>query len=462
MQKPVQKNDFSQGNIPSTIARMAVPLIAAQLINVLYSVVDRIYIARIPHVGLTVLAGVGLTFPIVTLISAFTALAGQGGAPLFSMARGEGQDERAGRIMGNSMLMLLFFAVFCTIVSYLVKTPLLRLFGASDDTLPYAQDYLNVYLLGTPFVMAALGMNPFINAQGFTRVGMMSVLIGALTNVALDPLFIFVFNMGVKGAAVATIISQALSAAWTLIFLTGRRSLIRLRFSLMKPDFHLMGRIAALGLSSCTMSVTESLVQAVCNASLGQTGGDVYITVMTVINSIRQIIMMPISGFSQAAAPVMSYNYGAKRIDRVRTCFRVQIVTTLCMSIAAWALAQLAPELLIRLFNGDEALMSVGVPAVRLYFATFCFMFMQMSCQHSFVALGKARRAMFFSLLRKAFIVAPLAVVLPRFMGARGVFAAEAISDVVGSSACFITFMLTVWRTELSPRLDAARTQPPV
>ena len=263
MQKEARKNDFSQGNIPSTIARMAVPLIAAQLINVLYSVVDRIYIARIPHVGLTVLAGVGLTFPIVTLISAFTALAGQGGAPLFSMARGEGQDERAGLIMGNSMLMLLFFAVFCTLAGYLVKTPLLRLFGASDGTLPYAQDYLNVYLLGTPFVMAALGMNPFINAQGFTRVGMMSVLIGALTNVALDPLFIFVFNMGVKVAAVATIISQALSAAWTLAFLTGRRSLIRLRLSLMKPDFPLMGKIASLGLSSCTMSVTESLVQAV-------------------------------------------------------------------------------------------------------------------------------------------------------------------------------------------------------
>ena len=450
MQSKAQKNDFSQGNIPSTIARMAVPLIAAQLINVLYSVVDRIYIARIPDVGLTVLAGVGLTFPIVTLISAFSALAGQGGSPLFSMARGEGQEERAGRIMGNSMLMLLFFSVFCTIIAYLVKTPLLRLFGASDDTLPYAQDYLNVYLIGTPFVMASLGMNPFINAQGFTRVGMMSVLIGALTNVVLDPLFIFVFGMGVQGAAVATVISQALSAAWTLLFLTGKRSLIRLRLSLLKPDFKLIGKIASLGLSSCTMSVTESLVQAVCNASLGQAGGDVYITVMTVINSIRQIIMMPISGFSQAASPVMSFNYGAKRLDRVRICFRVQIITTLCMSLAAWALAQLAPGLLIRLFSSDDTLMSVGVPAVRLYFATFFFMFMQMSCQHSFVALGKARRAMFFSLLRKAFIVAPLAVILPHFMGAKGVFAAEAISDVVGSSACCITFMLTVYRTELS------------
>lgn len=455
----MQKYDFSQGDIGKTIAKMAAPLIAAQLINVLYSVVDRIFIGRIPGIGLTVLAGVGLTFPIITLISAFTALAGQGGAPLFSMARGEGDQDRAARVMGNSMLMLLAFSVICTLLAYAVKTPLLRLFGASDDTLPYAQDYLNIYLIGTPFVMVSLGMNPFINAQGFTRVGMMSVLIGALANVVLDPLLIFGCGMGVQGAALATIISQAMSAAWTLLFLTGRRTLVRLRLSIMKPDFHLIGRIASLGLSSCTMSVTESLVQAVCNAMLGQYGGDVYITVMTVINSIRQIIMMPVSGFSQAAAPVMSYNYGARKLERVKACFRVQIIAALIMSAAAWELVQLAPELMIRIFNSDEALLEVGVPAVRLYFATFIFMFMQMSGQHSFVALGKARRAMFFSLLRKAFIVAPLAVILPRFMGATGVFAAEAISDVVGSSACFITFMLTVWRRELSDKSSAMANQ---
>lgn len=449
----MQKNDFSQGNIAATITRMAAPLIAAQLVNVLYSVVDRIFIGRIPGIGLTVLAGVGLTFPIVTLISAFTALAGQGGAPLFSMARGEGDHDRAARVMGNSMLMLLVFSVLCTALGYAFKTPLLRLFGASAETMPYAQAYLNIYLLGTPFVMAALGMNPFINAQGFTRVGMMSVLIGALANVVLDPLLIFGLDMGVQGAALATIISQALSAVWTLTFLSGRRTLIRLRPAIMKPDFRLMRQIASLGLSSCTMSVTESLVQAVCNAMLGLYGGDVYITVMTVINSIRQIIMMPVSGFSQAAAPVMSYNYGAKRLDRVKTCFRVQVVAALIMSTVAWGVVQLLPAPLIRLFNSDEALLEVGIPAVRLYFATFVFMFMQMSGQHSFVALGKARRAMFFSLLRKAFIVAPLAVILPRCgLGATGVFAAEAISDVVGSSACFITFMLTVWRRELSEK----------
>ncbi len=449
----MQKNDFSQGNIAATITRMSAPLIAAQLVNVLYSVVDRIFIGRIPGIGLTVLAGVGLTFPIITLISAFTALAGQGGAPLFSMARGEGDHDRAARVMGNSMLMLLFFSVLCMTLGYVFKTPLLRLFGASEETMPYAQDYLNIYLLGTPFVMAALGMNPFINAQGFTRVGMMSVLIGALANVVLDPLLIFGLDMGVQGAALATIISQALSAVWTLTFLTGRRTLIQLRPAIMKPDFRLMGQIASLGLSSCTMSVTESLVQAVCNAMLGLYGGDVYITVMTVINSIRQIIMMPVSGFSQAAAPVMSYNYGARRLDRVKTCFCVQVVAALMMSTVAWGVVQLLPAPLIRLFNSDEALLEVGIPAVRLYFATFVFMFMQMSGQHSFVALGKARRAMFFSLLRKAFIVAPLAVILPRCgLGATGVFAAEAISDVVGSSACFITFMLTVWRRELSEK----------
>lgn len=445
----MQKNDFSRGSVPKTIARLSVPLIAAQLINVLYSIVDRIYIGRMPGVGLTVLAGVGLTFPIITMISAFTALAGQGGAPLSSIARGEGDVGRAETIMGNSFFLLLVFGALCMAAGYAVKEPVLWLFGASEDTFAYANEYLSVYLAGSLFVMISLGMNPFINAQGFTRVGMTTVLIGALANILLDPLFIYALDMGVKGAALATIVAQGLSAAWTLGFLTGKRCILRLRLRCMKPVGAVIRRILGLGFSSFTMSVTESTVQVVCNYQLSLFGGDVYVSVMTVINSIRQIIMMPLSGVSQAASPVMGYNYGAGRTDRVRSCVRFQLLIAFFYSLAAWGVIQLAPSLLIGLFSGDAALREAGVPAVRLYFATFVFMFMQMTGQYSFVALGKARQATFFSLLRKAVIVAPLALILPRFWGVNGVFAAEAVSDVLGPSACFATFMLTVWRKEL-------------
>lgn len=449
-----QKNDFSTGNLKKTIVRLSLPLILAQMVNVLYNVVDRIYIGQMPGVGMTVLAGVGLTFPIITMVSAFAALAGNGGAPLCSIARGEKNDEKAERIMGNSFTMLLFFGVMCTIVGFIVKEPLLWALKASEDTFPYANEYLTVYLTGSVFVMISLGLNPFINAQGFTRRGMVSVVIGAIANIVLDPLFIYKLDMGVKGAALATVIAQGLSAAYTLWFLTGRKCLLKLRLNMMKPDFAIIRRILSLGFSNFTMKLTESAVQLVCNFQLSTFGGDVYITAMTVINSVRQVIMMPMHGLSEGTQPVVGYNYGAKRYDRVKSGVKFMGVVCCAYAFLVWGVAELFPSALIRIFNQDPALLEVGVPSVRLYFAAFFAMCMQMVGQYSFVALGKARQATFFSLLRKAFIVVPLTLILPNFVGVNGVFWAEVVSDLVGSSACFITFMTTVWRRELSAPVE--------
>ena len=445
-----QKNDFSKGDLKKTIIRLSLPLILAQMVNVLYNIVDRIYIGQMPDVGVTVLAGVGLTFPIITMVSAFAALAGNGGAPLCSIARGEKNEARAERIMGNSFALLLFFGVLCTVVGLIVKEPLLWALKASKETFPYANEYLSIYLTGSVFVMISLGMNPFINAQGFTRRGMISVVIGAAANIILDPLFIYGLDMGVKGAALATVVAQGLSAAYTLSFLTGKKCILKLRWATMKPDFEIIRRILGLGFSNFTMKLTESAVQLVCNFQLASFGGDMYITAMTVINSVRQVIMMPMHGLSEGMQPVVGYNYGAKRYDRVRT--GIKFMATICMAYAfmVCAVTELFPGALIKIFNQDPELLDVGIPSMRLYFAAFFAMWMQMAGQYSFVALGKARQATFFSLLKKAFIVVPLTLILPRFVGVNGVFWAEVVSDLVGSTACFVTFMLTVWRRELS------------
>lgn len=442
-----KRNDFSKGSIPRLITRLSLPMIGAELINALYSIVDRMFIGRIPEVGKLALTGIGVTFPFLMILSAFAVLSGMGGAPLVSIARGEGRDEYAERIMGVSFAMLLIFGAALTVAGFLVKGPVLTLFGASSETFPYANDYMSVYLLGTPFVMITLGMNPFINAQGFTRTGMLTVALGAAANLVLDPVFIFVFGMGVRGAALATIISQGLSAAWILIFLTGKKTILRIKLSLIRLRMDLVKKICALGVSSFTMNLTESTVQIVCNTTLQIFGGDTYVAVMTVISSIRQVLMMPLNGFSQGVQPVLGYNYGARRYDRVRAGFKFTTLVCFCYAVSACVVVLNFPMLFINIFNSDPELIGAGVPAIRLYFCAFWMLFMQMSAQRGFVALGKSRQAIFFSLLRKAFIVAPLAYILPRVtgLGVNGVFVAEVVSDVVGSSACFITFMLTVW-----------------
>ena len=439
------KNDFSKGSMARNIVHMAVPMTVAQLINILYNVVDRMYLGRLPgHLALT---GLGLCLPIISIIMGFANLCGMGGAPLCSIHRGRGENDEAEGIMGNSFTLLLLFGLGITAFCLLFRRPVLYLFGASDLTFPYANDYLTIYILGTVFVMVGLGMNPFVNAQGFSRTGMLTVTLGAAVNIVLDPIFIFGLDMGVRGAALATVISQGCSAVWVLKFLTGRRAILKLRLSALALRAGRVRRILALGSSGFAMSMTNSLVQVLCNATLQVWGGELYVGVMTVINSIREVISMPIQGITNGCQPVLGYNYGAKEYRRVRQGIRFTACLGIGYSLAAWALVLLFPEALIRIFNDEADLIAAGIPAFRIYFATFFCMSFQFIGQSVFVGLGKSRQAVFFSLLRKAFIVAPLTLLLPVLgLGVNGVFLAEPISNVLGGLACLITMYFVVYR----------------
>lgn len=427
------------------IVSMAVPMTVVQLINILYNVVDRMYLGRLPgHLALT---GLGLCLPIISILMGFANLCGMGGAPLCSICRGRGEDEEAEQIMGNSFSLLLLFGTALTILCFIFRRPILYLFGASDVTFPYANDYLTIYILGTLFVMISLGMNPFINAQGFSRMGMVTVAVGAVVNIILDPIFIFLLDMGVQGAALATVISQACSAVWVLRFLTGKKAILKLRVFALRLKADRVRRILSLGTSGFVMSMTNSLAQVLCNASLEAYSGDLYVGVMTVINSIREIITMPVQGVTSGCQPVLGYNYGAGQYQRVRQGIRFTTVLTVGYSIAVWAVVMLLPEPLIRIFNNEPDLIAAGIPAFRIYFATFFFMAFQFIGQSVFVGLGRSKNAIFFSLLRKAFIVAPLTLILPAVgFGADGVFLAEPISNVLGGLACILTMYFTVYR----------------
>lgn len=427
------------------IIHMAVPMTVAQLINILYNVVDRMYLGRLPgHLALT---GLGLCLPIISILMGFANLCGMGGAPLCSIHRGRGETDEAERIMGNSFALLLLFGLSLTGLCLAFRRPILYLFGASDLTFPYANDYLTIYILGTVFVMVGLGMNPFINSQGFSRMGMMTVTVGAVVNIVLDPIFIFGMGMGVRGAALATVISQGCSAVWVLRFLTGRRAILRLRLSALRLHAGRVKRILSLGSSGFAMSMTNSLVQVLCNATLQAWGGELYVGVMTVINSIREVISMPVQGITNGCQPVLGYNYGAGEYRRVRQGIRFTTALTLSYSLVVWLLVLIFPEALIRIFNNEPDLIAAGIPAFRIYFATFFCMSFQFIGQSVFVGLGRSRQAVFFSLLRKAFIVAPLTLLLPALgLGVDGVFLAEPISNVVGGLACLLTMYAVVYR----------------
>lgn len=440
------QTDFSHGSVYRNILEVAVPMTFAQLLNLLYNIVDRMYIGRIPEVGTLALTGVGLCFPIITLITAFTYLFGNGGSPLCAMERGRGNDEEAEKLMGNTFTMLLLTGVVLMIIGFLFYKPILYLFGASDVTFPYAGDYITVYLLGTLFVMISLGMNPFINSQGFGNMGMFTVLIGAVMNIVLDPLFIFVFGMGVRGAAVATVLSQFISAAWVLRFLTGKRAVLHLKKEAMKLQWRRVRNIMALGVSGFIMAFTNSLVQIVCNATLQVYGGDLYVGIMTVLNSVREIFTMPVMGLSNGASPVMSYNYGEGAYGRVKKAIGFISIVCAAYTLVAWGILQVIPEFFIHLFNSEPELVAKGVPALHIYFFGFVFMALQFSGQSVFVALGKARKATFFSLFRKVIIVVPLTILLPMVgnFGVDGVFWAEPISNLLGGCASFFTMLITV------------------
>jgi len=440
-------NDFSRGRVWRHIVAQAVPLTLAQLTQLLYNIVDRVYIGHLPGADSTALTGLGLTFPVVTLIAAFTALFGSGGTPLFSIARGAGDRERAGRILGNVFTLLTASSFALMALCYLFMRPMLYLFGASDTSYVYASAYLAIYLLGTPFSMLTTGLNGFINAQGFPRIGMLTTVLGAVINLALDPLFIFTLDMGVAGAALATIISQMISCLWVLRFLTGRKVLIRLEKRYMRVRLPLLRQIASLGLSGFIMQGTNCAVQIVCNATLHTFGGDLYVGMMTVINSVRSVLDMPVFGINNGAQPVLGYNYGAKQYERVREAIRFTAVIGVLYTVLAWGVVFFFPNLFIGVFTGDPQLLAIGPESLRLYFFGFFFMAFQFAGQTAFTSLGYAKHAIFFSLLRKAVIVVPLTLLLPRMgLGVQGVYLAEPISNAIGGLACFTTMYFALYR----------------
>lgn len=442
-----QKNDFSKGSIPRTITRLAIPMILAMLVNALYSVIDRIYIGHLQGIGQSALTGIGLCYPITMSVAAFSYLIGNGGGPLTSILRGSKDQEQAEKVLGNSITLLVLLGILVPVICLIVKKPVLYLFGASDATYPYANSYITIYLLGSLSVMLTLGMNPFLTAQGFSRTGMMTVMIGAVCNIILDPIFIFLLHMDVTGAALATVISQTISAIWVVAFLLGKKNLIPVRKKNLRLEGRIVGRITGLGVSTFIMNITEAAISAVFNSSLARFGGDIYVTVMTVASSVSQLVFMPMNGFSQGAQPVTGYNYGAGEYARVKKCFWFLFGCCACYAVLAWTVMMIFPAQLIRIFNNDPELVRVAVPMFRVFFCMNFIFCMQIAPQNTFVAMGEAKKATFFALFRKVVLLIPLILILPRVgFGITGVFAAEPVADTISAVTCFTTFILTAYR----------------
>ena len=444
----MKRIDFENGTVTGNIIGAALPMLVAQILNLLYNIVDRIYIARIPEVGTAALGAVGLCFPLIVIISAFANLFGSGGAPLFSIFRGKKEEQQAIHIMNTSFSMLCFSAVILMVIGLTFAHPLLTLFGASKAALTYAVPYMMIYLIGTLPSMIAVGMNPFINAQGYSVIGMSSVAIGAVANLLLDPLFIFALGFGVCGAAIATVISQCLSAVFVLIFLTKKAELkVRfLRRNELSQSLNYAKNIISLGTAGFIMQLTNSLVTICCNNVLSVTGGDIYISVMTIVSSVRQLVETPIYAINEGTSPILSYNYGAGRPSRVRKAGIVMGIMIFGYTAVMWSLIILAPGALIQVFSSDAILIQDSIPALKQYFAAFIFMDLQYIGQTVFKSLNKKKQAIFFSLLRKVVIVVPLTYLMPyaMHMGTDGVFLAEPVSNVIGGSLCFITMLCTV------------------
>ena len=442
MKPKTRQPDLGCDPIGRLMIRLALPSVVAQTINMLYNMVDRMYIGSIEGVGALALTGVGLTFPVITLISAFSSLFGAGGAPLASIKLGEGNREGAERILGVSAFMLLCSSVLLFSVFQLTMTPLLTAFGASGNTLPYATDYLSVYLLGTAFVQLVLGLNPFITAQGNAREAMISVVIGAALNIALDPLFIFVLGLGVRGAALATVISQGCSCIWVVSFLAGRRSKIRLRPRQVRFCLPVVRSTMALGVSPFTMVFTESAIQVVLNRGMMTYGGDLYVGTMTIITSVVQLFTTPLMGYTNGVQPLMSFNYGAGKLDRVRKTFKYLLLSALAVTFTYCSLIELFPRVFIRLFAHDEALIELTVRGLRIYAAGLCIFGIQNAAQSMFVGLGQAGISLFIAVLRKVILLIPLALLLPHAFGVTGVYLAEPIADVLSvATAATLTLL---------------------
>lgn len=433
---------LAKAPIGPLMLKLAVPAVAAQVINMLYNIVDRIYIGHIPQVGDIALTGVGVTFPIIMLISAFAAFAGQGGAPLASIRLGAGDRDGAEEILGNSTTMLLIAAVVLTAGFSIFKEPILYAFGASENTIGYAMDYIGIYLVGTVFVQLALGLNTFISAQGKALVAMLSVLIGAILNICLDPVFIFALHMGVKGAALATILSQAVSAAWVVGFLLSRRSGLRIRRKNLALKRKVVSRVAGLGVAPFIMQSTESLVTVVLNTGMQTYGGDLYVGTITIMQSIMQMIVLPTQGITQGTQPIMSYNYGAGNYLRVRQTFKRLLTVTLTVTCTAFVVVALFPGMLARIFTPQPELIALVSRVMPIFFGGMWAFGAQLACQTTFMALGQARTSLFLALLRKVILLVPLAIILPRLTGSvMGIYVAEPIADILASATTLTLFL---------------------
>lgn len=430
------------------IFSMALPAIVAQLINLLYSVVDRIYIGHIPEIGSDALAGIGLTNSIIILISAFSQLVSGGGGPIASIALGKGDRKRAEKILANGFSMLLFFSVTCMTVTYIIKDPLLYAIGASSKTFKPASDYLNVYLIGTVFVHITVGLNTFITCQGRAGIAMISVLIGAIMNILLDPLFIFVFGMGVSGAALATIISQAASATWVLSFLFSKKATLRINLKLMRPDIKILGSIVALGIAPFVMSSTESFVGFVLNSSLTKYGTDIHVSALTVMQSAMQIVGVPMSGFNQGVTPVISYNFGKGNKKRVKQAFFISLVTLFSFNFIIILAMIVMPRSFASIFTSDKELIAVVGEIMPFFLSGMLIFGLQRACQNTFVALGQSVISLFIAILRKIILLIPLALLLPNFVTPKvnGVFLAEPIADATAAIICTSVFILSFKR----------------
>ena len=441
-----EEEKLSRGNIWKLIFTMGFPVLIAQIVNMLYNIVDRIYIGHIEVIGSDALTGLGVCNPIIMFVSAFAAFAGFGGAPLASIAMGKGDRRRAEKILGNATFMIIVFSVILTAVFMAVKKPFLELVGASEVTYPYADEYISIYLLGTLFVQVSIGLNSFITAQGKSRTAMFSVLIGAITNIILDPIFIFAFDMGVKGAAIATVISQLFSALWVFLFLASDKSELRIRAEYLKPDIKVIGSVMALGVSPFIMQSTEALISIVLNSGLQKYGGDLYVGSLTILQSVMQFITTPINGFTQGVQPIMSYNFGAGNKDRVIQTFKRMTLLVVSVSFVIALSTMLFPSFYASLFTENRELIALVDRVMPIFMCGMLIFGIQLSCQTAFMALGQAKISLFVALLRKVILLIPFALIFPIVMGGdvMGIYIAEPAADIIAVICCLTLFLLNI------------------
>lgn len=431
--KMSQEVDLGKEPVGHLLFILAVPAITSQVVNALYNMVDRMYIGHIPEVGSAALTGVGVCFPIIMIISAFAYLFGMGGAPRASIFMGKKDNDTAEKILGNCTTSLMIIAVLLTVLVLIFQEPLLYLFGASENTIGYAMDYMTIYAIGTIFVQLTLGLNVFISAQGFSKISMLTVVIGAVANIVLDPIFIFGLNMGVQGAAVATVMSQALSAIWAFWFLSGKNTILKLKRENLKINFHILLPCIALGVAPFAMQATESVLVLCFNSSLLKYGGDLAVGAMTILSSVMQFAMLPLQGLTQGGQPIISYNYGAKQGDRVQKAFKLQTISCFSYSSFIWLLIMIFPSLFVAIFTSDPQLTEITIWALRIYMAGVLLMGIQISCQQTFIAFGNSKKSAFLAVFRKILVLIPLIYILPMFISDQvfAVFLAEPIADTI-------------------------------